>query len=456
MKRVVVTGLGVISPLGNAPGLLFDSLIRARCGIGRIDAPWAASLATPYAGIASCDLEAHFPKIKRSSLDRVTMLALLAARQAAAHAGIAATLSADQAASEQTGLYWSTGMGGAHTLEAAYQELLVTRAPRLRPATIVMVMNNAATGQIGIDLSIRGPSYTYSSACSSSAVAIGEAFRAIRFGLVKTAIAGGSEALLTEGVVKAWESLGTLARLREDKQAQADGAATGSRDAAAGSRDAAAGSRDAAVSSRDAAISSRDAATACRPFAADRSGFLLGEGAAALVLEERDAARARGAQILGEITGFGNTTDAGHITQPDPRGQARAMRAALMEAQLAPDQIDHINAHGTGTKVGDAAETRAIHDVFGSHAPRIAVSATKALHGHLMGATGALETIAALLALRERVAPPTAHLWHPDPECDLDYVPLTARALPQARHAMSNSFGFGGNNAVLVLRRDDT
>ena len=448
MKRVVVTGLGVISPLGNTPGTLFDSLIQARCGIGRIDAPWAASLATPYAGIASCDLEAHFPKIKRSSLDRVTMLALLAARQAAAHAGIAAALSADQAASEQTGLYWSTGMGGAHTLEAAYQELLVTRAPRLRPATIVMVMNNAATGQIGIDLSIRGPSYTYSSACSSSAVAIGEAFRAIRFGLVKTAIAGGSEALLTEGVVKAWESLGTLARLREDKQAQGGAVA-------AGGHDAVAGSRDAAASSRDAAASSRDAATACRPFAADRSGFLLGEGAAALVLEERDAARARGAQILGEITGFGNTTDAGHITQPDPRGQARAMRAALMEAQLAPDQIDHINAHGTGTKVGDAAETRAIHAVFGSHAPRIAVSATKALHGHLMGATGALECIAALLALRERVAPPTAHLWHPDPECDLDYVPLTARALPQARTAMSNSFGFGGNNAVLVLRRDD-
>ena len=427
MKRVVVTGLGVISPLGNAPGLLFDSLIRARCGIGRIDAPWAASLATPYAGIASCDLEAHFPKIQRSSLDRVTLLALLAARQAAAQAGIAATLSADEAASEQTGLYWSTGMGGAHTLEAAYQELLVTRAARLRPATIVMVMNNAATGQIGIDLSIRGPSYTYSSACSSSAVAIGEAFRAIRFGLVKTAIAGGSEALLTEGVVRAWESLGTLARLREDQQAQAG----------------------------QAAVSSRDAATACRPFAADRSGFLLGEGAAALVLEERDAAHARGAQILGEIIGFGNTTDAGHITQPDPRGQARAMRAALMEAQLAPDQIDHLNAHGTGTKVGDAAETGAIHAVFGSHAPRIAVSATKALHGHLMGATGALECIATLLALRERVAPPTAHLWHPDPECDLDYVPLTARALPQARNAMSNSFGFGGNNAVLVMRRDD-
>ncbi len=434
MKRVVVTGLGVVSPLGNAPGPFFDSLINARCGIGRIDAPWAASLATPYAGLARCDFEAHFPKLKRSSLDPVSMLALLAARQAAAQAGVDAIWRTDEAASENAGIYWGTGMGGAHSLETAYHEMLVTRAARLRPATIVMVMNNAATGQIGIDLNLRGPSATYSSACSSSAVAIGEAYRAIRFGLVNTAIAGGSEALLTEGVVKAWESLGTLARLREGRPAEAGGSA---------------------ANARDPAASSRDPATACRPFAADRSGFLLGEGAAALVLEERDAARARGAEILGEIIGFGNTTDAGHITQPDAHGQARAMRAALAEAQLAPDQIDHINAHGTGTKVGDVTETRAIHAVFGSHATRIPVSATKALHGHLMGATGALELIAALLALRHRTAPPTAHLWHPDPECDLDYVPLTARALPQARVAMSNSFGFGGNNAVLVLRRDD-
>ena len=450
MKRVVVTGIGVVSPLGNAPGPFFDSLINARCGIGRIDAPWAASLATPHAGLAHCNFEAHFPKIKRSSLDPVSMLALLTARQAAAQAGVDELLRTDEAASERAGVYWGTGMGGAHSLETAYHELLVTRAARLRPATIVMVMNNAATGQIGIDLHLRGPSATYSSACSSSAVAIGEAYRAIRFGLVSTAIAGGSEALLTEGVVKAWESLGTLARLRADKQAD-----TGVREALSADAARAPNATGVPDISDESAAGSRDPATACRPFAADRSGFLLGEGAAALVLEERDAARARGAEILGEIIGFGNTTDAGHITQPDAHGQARAMRAALAEAQLAPDQIDHINAHGTGTKVGDVTETRAIHDVFGSHAARIPVSATKALHGHLMGATGALELIAALLALRHRTAPPTAHLWHPDPECDLDYVPLTARALPKARVAMSNSFGFGGNNAVLVLRRDD-
>jgi 3-oxoacyl-[acyl-carrier-protein] synthase II len=305
-------------------------------------------------------------------------------------------------------------MGGAGTLEAAYHDLLVAHAARLKPSTIVSVMTNAATGQIGIEFGVHGPSCTYSSACSSSAVAIGEAYRAIRFGLVGRAIAGGSEALLTEGVIKAWESLGTLARL--DAHAPE---------------------------------------TSIRPFAADRSGFLLAEGAAALVLEEESAARARGATILAEIVGYGNSTDARHITQPDADGQARAMRQALAEAGLAAAQIDHINAHGTGTKVGDVSETRAIRQVFGDHAKRIPISATKALHGHLMGATGALELIATILALRARVAPPTAHLVLPDPECDLDYVADGARAMPAAQAAMSNSFGFGGNNAVLVVRRLD-
>ncbi len=455
MKRVVITGIGVISPLGNDPGLFFDALIHGRSGLGRMAPSWADALATPYAGIVQGDVESSIPKIRRNSMDRVTLLALLAARQAVSGAGLRRAALAnetiahtafDDAAAEQTGLYWSTGMGGAHALDAAYHELLIAHAARLRPATIVMVMNNAATGQIAIDLNIRGPSYTYSSACSSSAVAIGEAFRAVRFGLVKTAIAGGSEALLSEGVMKAWESLGTLARVgRGTVGVPAHPAQSATAVPAAPSTPALAPALNSG--------SELDPATACRPFAADRNGFLLGEGAAALVLEEREAALARGATILGEIVGYGNTTDAGHITQPDAGGQARAMRLALAEAGLAPEQIDHINAHGTGTKVGDLSETQAIHSVFGSHAPRIPVSATKALHGHLMGAAGALECIAALLALRAQRAPPTAHLWHPDAACDLDYVPLLARAMPDARIAMSNSFGFGGNNAVLVVRR---
>lgn len=404
MRRVVVTGVGVVSPLGDGLEAFFDALCAARTGIRRMNAPWPGE---SWVGVVDCDLDAHFPKLKRVGMDRVSMLALVAARQAVAQAGYDT-----RAHAERTGIYWSSGMGGAATLEAAYQDLLVKKAARLKPSTIVSVMTNAATGQIGIEFGIHGPSLTYSSACSSSAVAVGEAVRAIRFGLVDAALTGGAEALLTEGVIKAWESLGTLARNDPDRPG-----------------------------------------TGCRPFAADRSGFLLGEGAAALMLEEEGAARARGAAILAEVVGYGNTTDAGHITQPDAHGQARAMRQALAEAGLDGADIDHINAHGTGTKAGDLSETRAIHAVFGAHASRVPISATKALHGHLMGATGALEFIAAIESLRRGIAPPTAHLWHPDPECDLDYVPLAARALPRAAVAMSNSFGFGGNNAVLIARR---
>ncbi len=405
MKRVVVTGLGVVSPLGNDPDSFFAALSAGRCGIRKLETSCPGST---YAGVVDCDLDAHFPKLKRIGLDRVAMLALLAARQAHADSGLAITGSI----AHDIGLYWGTGMGGAASLEGAYQDLLIRKAARLKPSTIVAVMANASTGQIGIELGIRGPSCTYSSACSSSAVAIGEAFRAIRFGLVSAALAGGAEALLTEGVIKSWESLGTLAR---HDMAQPE--------------------------------------TGCRPFAADRSGFLLAEGAAALMLEEEGHARARGAMILAELAGYGNTTDASHITQPDAKGQASAMRKALTEAGVDAGGIGHINAHGTGTKVGDVTETRAIRDVFGEHAVRIPISATKALHGHLMGATGALEFIAALMALHQGVAPPTAHLWHPDPDCDLDYVPLLARALDGVEAVMSNSFGFGGNNAVLVARR---
>jgi 3-oxoacyl-[acyl-carrier-protein] synthase II len=273
-------------------------------------------------------------------------------------------------------------------------------------------MNNAAAGQIAIEFGIRGPSCTYSSACSSSAVAIGEAFRAIRFGVVETAIAGGAEALLTQGVIKAWESLQTLAK------------------ADAGHPE-----------------------TSCRPFALDRSGFVLGEGAAALILESEQSANSRGAKILAEIAGYGNTTDGINIAQPDVSGQARAMNHALAEAGVLPEQVDYLNAHGTGTKVGDLSETSAIKQVFGKYAWRLPISATKAVHGHLMGATGAVEMVATLEALRTRIAPPTAHLFHPDPDCDLDYVSSGARELPRIDVAMSNSFGFGGSNAVLVAKR---
>jgi 3-oxoacyl-[acyl-carrier-protein] synthase II len=402
---VVVTGMGIVSPLGNDIAAFFRALLEAKSGIRRLEAPWQGGAGEIWAGAVDLDLDPHFPKLKRIGLDRATMLALVAARQAMAQSGLAL----DAARAESTGIYWGSGMGGALSLEAAYHDLLVRRAARLKPTTIVSVMTNAATGQIGIEFGVLGPSATYSSACSSSAVAIGEAYRAIRFGLVTSAIAGGSESLLTEGVIKAWDSLGTLARIDPARPE-----------------------------------------TSCRPFAADRSGFLLGEGAAALVLEEEASARARGATILAEIVGYGNSTDAKHITQPDAAGQARAMRQALAESGLAPERIGHINAHGTGTKVGDVSESRAIGEVFGDHARAMPVSATKALHGHLMGATGAVEFIAAIEAMRRGMAPPTAHLYTADPECPLDYAPLEARRLAAGTAAMSNSFGFGGNNAVLI------
>jgi 3-oxoacyl-(acyl-carrier-protein) synthase len=404
VKRVVVTGVGVVTPLGSDVQAFFASLLAARSAVRHHDFSWGRALAASIPD----DIDTPFPKIKRLSLDRVTQIALLAARQAMQQAG----LESGRYDGDKTGIYWGTGMGGANTLENAYRDLLVNHAPRLRPTTIVATMNNAATGQIGIEFGIRGPSCTYSSACSSSAVAIGEAYRAIRFGLVNTAIAGGAEALLTEGAVRAWDSLQTLAKPDPDAPE-----------------------------------------TSCRPFAADRSGFVLGEGAAVLVLEEDESARARGATILAEIIGYGNTTDASHITQPDAGGQARAIRLALDEAGIASEDVDHINAHGTGTRAGDVSETQAIKQAFGRHAYATPISATKALHGHLMGATGAVEFVAALESLRTRTVPPTAHLSRPDPECDLDYVSEGNRRLDTLNVVMSNSFGFGGNNAVLIARR---
>jgi len=404
VKRVVVTGMGVVSPVGRTVESFYTTLLESRSGICFHDFPWGRALVAPVLG----DIDADFPKIRRLSLDRVAQLALLAARQAVTQAAIQFA----DAPGDSTGIYWGTGIGGATTLESSYRDLFINHAARLRPVTIVATMNNAATGQIGIEFGIRGPSYTYSSACSSSAVAIGEAYRAIRFGLIQTAVVGGAEAMLTEGGIKAWESLQTLAKPDTDRPE-----------------------------------------TSCRPFSADRSGFVLGEGAGAVILEEAESAVVRGATILAEIVGYGNTTDACHITQPDAGGQSRAMSMAIAEAGINATAVQYINAHGTGTKVGDISETRAIKQVFGEAAYSVPISATKALHGHLMGATGAVEFVAALEALRTRTIPPTAHLFQRDPDCDLDYVIEGMRPLRELNVVMSNSFGFGGNNVALIARR---
>jgi 3-oxoacyl-[acyl-carrier-protein] synthase II len=307
-------------------------------------------------------------------------------------------------------VYWGTGLGGATSIEEAYRELYAGRG-RVRPTSVVLGMNNAAAGQISIANGLRGPILNVSTACSSSAAAIGEAYRAIKHGCADAIVAGGSEALITRGNLRAWDAMQALAHADPS-----------------------------------------DPSRSCKPFSKNRTGIVLGEGAAAFVLEREDRASARGATIYAEVAGYGNTADASHISKPDPDGQVRAMRAALTDAGVAPHEIGYLNAHGTATAVGDVVETSAIRTMFGGHAESLPVSSTKALHGHLMGATGAIELLAALSVLERGVLPPTAHLEEPDPACDLDYVPNVARGAA-VDVVMSNSFGFGGMNAVLVARR---
>jgi 3-oxoacyl-[acyl-carrier-protein] synthase II len=273
-------------------------------------------------------------------------------------------------------------------------------------------MANAPAAHVSMRYGMRGPSLTYSIACASSAVAIGEAFRAIRDGYLDRALAGGTEAMLNDGSIVAWEALSVLATEHPDGPAASS-----------------------------------------RPFAADRSGFVLGEGSAALMLESEDAMRQRGAEPIAEIVGFGTSSDAHNLTQPAVEGQVQALRAALADAGLAPESIGYINAHATATMVGDKVEIDAIKTTFGEHAHRLAVSSTKSMHGHLVGAAGALELAITLLALKKRRLPPTANLTLPDPACDLDCVPCRGRPAPDLEYALSNSFAFGGSNAVLVARR---
>jgi 3-oxoacyl-[acyl-carrier-protein] synthase II len=360
------------------------------------------------AAVVAFDAAAHFDPAKARMLDRVSQLAIVAARCATADAG----LDLKAVDLDRAGVFVGIGMGGSTSMDDGYQTLYGEGSDRIKPLLILMGMHNAPAAWIGIENGFRGPNLTYSTACSSSAVAIGEAWLRVASGSLDLALAGGSEAPLSLGSLKAWEAMHTLA-----------------------------------------AVDASDPSASCKPFSADRSGMVLGEGAAVMVLEPWDRAVARGAKIHGEILGYGLVTDASHIAKPSVEGQAAAMRAALASAKLPPDQIDSINAHGTGTQANDAAETAAIKQVFGARAPRIPVSATKAMHGHLLGAAGALECVLSLLALQHNTALPTMHLHSSDPLCDLDYVPNAAREDAAGRTMLSNSFAFGGTNAVLVLGR---
>jgi len=407
MRRVAVTGIGVISPLGSSTVELFANATAGHSAVRRIEETWCKRLVSPLAACVHFSGDEHFAAPKLRMLDRVSQFAIVAARQAIGDA----RLDIPNADRQRVGIFLGTGMGGSQTTDDAYQTLYAKQSNRIKPFTVLMGMANAPAAWIGIEYGVTGPNLTYSTACSSSAVSIGEAWMRIRTGDLDVAIAGGAEAPLSFGGLKAWEVLHTLAT--EDPS---------------------------------------DAATSCKPFSKNRSGMVLGEGAAIVVLEDWERAIQRGAIIHGELIGYGIVTDASHITRPTVAGQAAAMRAALQVAACAPASIDNINAHGTGTQANDSVETAAIKQVFGEDAFRIPISATKAIHGHLLGASGALEFVLSLLAMQHDVLLPTMHLDIAAADCDLDYVPNCARHNVNINTVMSNSFAFGGTNAVLVAR----
>ena len=407
-KRVVITGLGVVSPIGNGLTALSQQVFSGASGVKKIDAPFAEKLDCKLAAQAKFDPAEHFSKHSYSMLDRTSQMALHTSIEAVKHAGLNIT----EDMLPRMGVYVGTGMGGASSVEEGYVRLFKDGASRLKPFTVLMGMNNAAASAIALDFQITGPNQTFSTACSSSAVAIGEAARLIRHGYADVMLAGGAEAMITFGTIKAWEALRTLAE--EDEL---------------------------------------DVSRSCKPFSLNRSGLVLGEGAAMLVLESLEHAQVRGATIIAELVGYGTANDSGHITQPSIKGQAATMQAALNDAKIAPHAIDYINAHGTGTQMNDATETAAIKQVFGAHAYKLSVSSTKGAHGHLMGAAGALEAVISLLALNKNTLPPTINLATPDPTCDLDYVPNIAKQLPYLDCVMSNSFAFGGTGATLIFKK---
>jgi len=402
VNRVVVTGLGAVSPLGHTAVSYWENLKQGSSGIGPI-----TQTATPEeltqkvaAEVKDFDPLRHFEERQLSTLDRVSQFAVVAAREAIAQAGI----TFDMPLSVRTATIIGTGVGGQTTLDDSFRRVYLEKKTRVFPLTIPKLMVNAPASQISMFCGLRGPAFAVASACASATHAIGLASHMVRSGQVDCAITGGAEACITFGTLRGWEAMRVMAP------------------------------------------------DTCRPFSIGRKGLVLGEGAAMLVLEPLERARARGAQILGEIVGFGMSADAADLTAPDLGGMTRAMEGALADAKLAPQDIQYINAHGTGTAANDAAETKALHQVFGAHAGKLAVSSTKSMVGHALGAAGALEMVAILRTIGEGIVPPTIGYLGPDPACDLDYVPNEARAMT-IDAALSNSFAFGGLNAVLAVKK---
>lgn len=406
--RVVITGTGMVTSLGLTTRETWEALKAGRSGVRRIQAfDPTGSPSVVASEVVGFQPEAYLERKEARRMSRFVQLAMVASREAMQESGLAITA----ANRDQVGVLVGTAIGGLEQMEDAHTAL-VTRGPsRVSPFTVPMMIGDMAAGQISISLGARGPNYSIASACASGAHAIGEAYETIRRGDAVAMVAGASESAITPLALAAFCAV------------------------------------------RAVSTASVEPERASRPFDRNRDGFVMGEGAGIMVLEELGAARRRGATILAELVGYAGTADATHITAPDPvgAGAAEAMRRALAKARVEPSQVSYINAHGTATQLGDVAETLAIKDVFGDAAYRIPISSTKSMIGHLLGAAGSVEAVICVKAIQEGVAPPTTNLDDPDPQCDLDYIPEGAREL-DIDVALSNSFGFGGHNASLVLR----
>ena len=400
MNRVVITGAGTINALGHTVPETLHAMREGQLGIGPLQMRDLDRLSVKIgAQIKNFDPESHFDRQKLPLYDRVTQLTLLASREAMVQSGLEIT----EEQSETTGVVLGTAAGGMNTWDDNFRSVYEEGKNRVHPFVVPKLMTNAAASHVSMVYNIKGPSLTVSTACASSNHAIGLAFQMVRSGMASVMLAGGADAMLTFGGIKAWEGLRVMSK------------------------------------------------TACRPFSANRSGMVQGEGAGVFVLETYEGAKARGAEILAEIVGFAMTSDASDIVMPNQQGAARAIRGALADACLSPQDIGYINAHGTGTAANDKTECAAVAEAFGAHADRVMMSSTKSMHGHLIGGTGAVELLACLMALQEGVIAPTIGYEHPDPNCALDVVPNIARQA-KVTATMSNAFAFCGLNAVLALR----
>jgi 3-oxoacyl-[acyl-carrier-protein] synthase II len=409
MSRVVVTGLGLITPMGNDLASSWEALCQGKSGVAAITGYDTSDYRVHFAG----ELK-HFdpiPYMDRKEIRRndvYEQLAIASTKQALAQAGLQIT----EENADDVGVYIGSGIGGLVTLHEQFKVLYFKGPDRISPFFINMMIVDGASGIVSILTGARGPNFAIVSACATSANTIGEAWEAIRRGDARAMIAGGAEKAVTPIAMAAFDNIHAISRRNDDPQG------------------------------------------ASRPFDATRDGFVMGEGAGMLILEDLDFAKARGARILAEIVGYAATADAYHVTEPAPGGAGlvRAIRRALQKAGLRPEQVDYINAHGTSTPYNDRTETQAIKTCFGEHAYRLAVSSTKSMTGHTMGAAGAIESIISIMSIQTGVIPPTINLHHPDPECDLDYVPNQARQAT-VNVSMSNSMGFGGHNACLIFKR---